>query len=239
MATRLYFHAASSGLSNLPTTEQSTLTATVNSDALTVNRSMDTSIGTSQASFVLNSSATSSAQNLYYSRFVSPALNMASLPAQTWTYNFSCQVSNTFANFPVTNSNQPIPICCYVWRPGTGKVANVLNGNSASVYNELSTNNTNLAMHGTFSGAAVNSMQSGDVLVFEMWHTISQANNTARTTTMYYDGTTVNTSMNTTSTSHASFLESPQDFTFDGGGSPTSMTPNGITGVRAKPITVV
>ena len=45
---RLYFHAASNPLSNLPTTEQSSLTSDKVVDAVTVNRTMDKTIGTSQ-----------------------------------------------------------------------------------------------------------------------------------------------------------------------------------------------
>jgi hypothetical protein len=236
LATRLYFRSASSTVSNLPTAEQSTLTAALTSDAVTVNRTLSENIGTSQSTLAINTAASASEQILYFSRFVSPALNMASMPAQTWTYNFAAIQSNTFANFPVAGSNQPIYICCYIWRPGTGKLGNILDGNSASVYDEPS-NNAERVMHGTFSGSAVNSMQNGDVLCFEVWVRVTHANGNGRVCTFCYDGTTENTTENASVTNHASYLESPQNFTYQV--LPQDTTPNAIVKVHPKPIRVV
>lgn len=236
MATKFYFHAANSSLVNLPTTKQSSITVDINVDALTVNRSMDTTIGTSQVTLTTNSLGQSAQQNMYFTRFVSPALNMSSIPAQTWTYNFAANPNNTFANFPVNGNNQPIHICCYVWRPGTGKLGNILDGNSASVYDEPNTN-AERSMHGTFSGSAVNSMQSGDVLVFEMWARFSQNNNTVRVVNVYFDGTTENATENAAVTNHASFLDSPQTFTF--ASTDIDMTPNAVVRVYPKPIKII
>lgn len=238
MATRLYFRSTASGLSNLPTTEQSTLSVGSSADAVTVNKTLSETIGGGQATLTINSSATTSQQNLYYSRFVSDALNMASLPSQTWTYNFATRQDSTQGNFPTGGGNLPVYVCCYVWRPSTtSKVGNVLDGDSAGAYDELAANAERVGT-GTFSGAAVNSMSAGDVLVFEVWFRITHASAASRTLDWFYNGTTATTVKNTTVSNHASFIESPQTFTFDTGG-PTSMTPNAVVRVYPKPIKVV
>jgi len=237
LATRLYFRSASSGLSDLPTTEQSTLTNNKVVDALTVNRTLSETIGTGQTSLVLASNATTSQQNYYYSRFVSDELNMASLPAQTWTYNFATRQTNLGGNFPAGSSNQPVYVNCYVWRPSTTtKVGTVLDGNSAGAYDEIAANAERVG-HGTFSGAAVNSMAANDVLVFEVWFRITQASATSYTLTWFYEGTTANVTKNTTVTNHASFIESPQNFTFFI--PPIVATPNAVVKVHPKPIAIV
>lgn len=199
---------------------------------------MNETIGTSQTTLTTTSASSGALQSVYFTKFVSDSLNMSSIPAQTWTYNFAAHPSNTFANFPCNGNNQPIHICCYVWRPGSGKLGNVLDGNSDSVYDEPNTN-AERSMHGTFSGAAVNSMQAGDVLVFEMWARFTQNNSTARTLNMHFDGTTENSTENAAVTNHASYLSSPQTLTFGAGGGPITMTPNTVVRVYPKPIKVV
>ena len=130
MVTRLYFHAATSLLSNLPTTEQSSLTSDKNVDAQSVNRTMDAVLSaTAQTSVVLTSNATVSLQRYYFTRFVSqPLSGITSITAQTWTYNFAFMSNNTLANFPVATFGV-VRIMAYVWRPGTGKVGDILDGN--------------------------------------------------------------------------------------------------------------
>ena len=214
MVTRLYFRSTSNGLSNLPTNEQSSLTPTLTSDAVTVNKTLDETIGDGQVGLVITSNATNTLQNLYFSRFVSPYLDMASLPAQTWTYNFATTQTNTSGNFPVSGSNKPVRVNCYVWRPSTQAiVGTVLDGNTSSTYDEIAANAKRVGT-GTFSGAAVNSMTNGDVLVFEVWFAVTQASSTSYTFTWWYNGTTENTTKNSNVTNHASFVESPQTLTF-------------------------
>lgn len=216
--TKLYFHAAASSVTGtLPSTEQSTLTAAVNGDAQTVNRSMNTTIGTSQTSRTVTTLAQTASQNLYFTKFLSEGMSNTSLAAGLYTYNFAAAEPNLGANFPVTSNSKAVYINCYVWRPSNGtKVATVLDGNSALVYNEPTVINTETVMHGTFTGAAVGSITSGDVLVFEVWFQPIQGAATARINTFYYDGTTQNTSQGTTVSNHASFLELPDLLLFGG-----------------------
>lgn len=237
MATKLYFSSTNSSQVNLPTTEQSTLgTPTRNADALTVNRTLSETKGAAQASLSVSTPATTSLIICYFSRFVSDPLDMTSIPSQTWTYNFASSTGNLNANFPVNGSNKPVYVNCYIWRPSTTSVVGtVLDGDSASVYNEPTTT-TEKVMHGTFSGAAVSSLTTGDVLIFEVWFNIIQSSSNGRLDVWYYNGTTENTTDQAAVSNHASFISSPQTLTFD---IPGTMTPNAVVRVHPKPIKVV
>ena len=75
-------------------------------------------IGTAQSSLVLTSTATTSAQNYYFTRFVTETLTQISfITANTWTYNFAIRESSAIANFPTSATNQPVRVVAYVWRP--------------------------------------------------------------------------------------------------------------------------
>jgi hypothetical protein len=237
LATRFYLHNALSGVSGtLPTGEQSTKTAFFNFDTTTNNRSMDTTIGTAQASLTHTQAAIAGANNTcYVTRFVSTQINQSGIAANTWTYNFAAKVSVTSSvdDFP-TNDTAPkfIPICCYVWRPSTGvKVGNILDGNSATgVYTDLGNGGTNTtsesAEHGTFAGAAVASAAANDVIILEAWVDAWFSTATSTILSYFYDGTTVNTTAGAVVSNHASFLETPENITLvgGGGGSPITMT---------------
>jgi hypothetical protein len=218
MATKFYLHAAVSGVpGTLPSAEQSSLTAFDNYEAdQSSNRNMDKTIGASQTSLANASNASTSLRDYYVARWVSPILAQTSISANTWTYNFAAQESNTSANHPVSGTNQPVYVCCYVWKPSNGtKYGNILDGNSASVYDEPGAANSERVMHGTFSGSAVSSLTSGDaVIVFEMWFRITQAMATSYTHTVFFDGTTENTTENAVVSNHASFIETPENLTF-------------------------
>lgn len=212
MATRLYFHATTSGLSNLPTSEQSSLTVNKSADAQTVNRSMDTTIGTSQTSVALTSNATTSQQVYYFTRFVSEELSgISSITAQTWTYNFAVQCSNAQARFPV--SSGAVPVVVYVWRPSTSAVVGTIFDSTAGSCGIAS---AETGFNVTFSGSSVASVADGDVICIEIIFRPTQTLATAYTDTFYYDGTTVNSTNNTGVSNHASFLETPQNLTFGG-----------------------
>lgn len=227
MATRLYFHAATSTVSGtLPSTEQSSRTSAQNVDAQTVNRSMNTSIGTAQTS-VTGTSANATDRIVYITKFISQPLVTTSISANTWTLNFAYKIANS------TNQTAPVreatgnpkynvmPLTCYVWRPSTGaKVGNIIDADSAGTSGEFhdcsQTGTSELVEQGTFSGSAVTAT-AGDVIVLEAW--IYSTDSTARANAInwYYDGTTANTTNESVVSNHASFLESPQAITFSTG----------------------
>lgn len=217
MATRLYFHAAADNTSGLPTTEQSTLTANVNIGPQADNHQMTITIGTSQTeiSGITNNAA---AISVYFTKFVSPPLNQTSVAANTWTYNFATMEDAIGCNFPVNGSGAPIRVNCYVWRPSNQtKVGTILDGNTASNLTEPSAD-TEACHNTTFTGAAVSSVQSGDVIILEVWCAMdTSASGASEIIHWYYDGTTVNTTPNATVSNHASFLETPENLTFVAG----------------------
>lgn len=216
MATKLYFHDATSTLANLPTTEQSVLLPVASVDAQTVNRTMNTTIGVGpQVQKRAVTQAITAQRAYYFTRFVSDAINQTSIAANTWTFNFAIRESNANANFPVTTSGSA-NVCCYVWRPGTGKVGDILNSATGTeTIDEATTGIT--VRHTTFSGSAVASTQLGDVIVMEIIFQTTQGNATSRNDDFFYDGSTENTTVGATVTDHASFLETPETITFSAG----------------------
>lgn len=214
MVTRFYFHEATDSTTGLPTDEQSALeesSASARVDAITTNRSMTTTIGASQTEKAFGVSLAGTDTIIYYTRFVSPPIFQTSVAANTWTYNFAALETNVAANFPVSGNNKVVNATCYVWRPGGGGslVGTILDGNTAATVDEGGAN-AEVAHHVTFTGAQVLSTQNNDVIIFEVWFTVTNgaANAFCR---FYYDGTTANTTDNASVSNHASFLETPED----------------------------
>ena len=220
--TKLYFHDALSGLSSLPTTEQSTLTINYNTDAQTVNRTMNETIGTSQVSKVMTIEDTGTERNYYVTRFVSQQLTAQTIPAVTWSYSFAAAESDTSVNYP----DNPQHICFYLWRPGTGKITDILIGNSGIGVVETSTANSERSMFCTFSGATFTS-QAGDVLCFEVINIINPSTGTGRTATYYYDGTTETSGTNVVVSNHATHIVTSSDIEFSSGAVPVDCTVTG------------
>ena len=213
--TKLYFHATANNAAGLPTTEQSTLTVDNNGDSAATNRTMDVNIGTSQNSIDCATNASTSAQVCHFTRFVTRTFSDTSISANTWNYAFAVAEDNVNANFPCSASGKSITVCVYVWNPATQtKVGDILDGSSNANFNEPSSSATETSVFGTFAGAAVNSIPSGCVIVYECIFQITQNNATARTLTFYYDGTTENNANGNTVSNHASYIETPQTITF-------------------------
>lgn len=209
MATRLYFHAANSAVGGtLPAAEQSALTAALSVDAQTVNRNMDTNIGSSATSRTfLSANAT---RDIYITKFVSPPIYQTSIAANTWTYAFTADEDSATPNFPVNGANQPVYLNVYVWKPSSGtKVGTILDGNTASTVDEGGVA-TKVGHVVTFTGSAVAGLTSGDaVIVAEIWFRVASTvlNITCR---YYFDGATTVVE-NATNAASASYVETPED----------------------------
>lgn len=217
--TKFYFHATTNGAAGLPTNEQSSLTVDNNGDAVTVNRKMDTTIGSSQTNRNCSTNASSSAQVSRFSRFVSPVLSVTSITAQTWNYAFAVSEDNVNANFPCSSTGKDIWVNVFVWNTNTQtKVGNIIDGvTSTGSFDEPSTAAQETSVYGQFGGSAVNSIPSGSVIVYEAIFQITQNNSTARTLTFHYDGANENNANGNTVSNHASYIETPQTVTFGGG----------------------
>lgn len=187
----------------------------MNFEAQTINRSMNTTIGTAQVS---KSVASGTLSRLGYgTKFVSPPLIVTSITAQTWTFVYGIGgtgftgVGGSDYTWPSTGgSNDHVLVVAYVWRPSTGtKVANIFDGGIS--VGASGANVTERTAYGTFSGAAV-TCQVNDVIIYEMWLGSVSSNNA--TLHIYYDGTTVTTTTNTVVTDIAAFLQTPQNDIF-------------------------
>jgi hypothetical protein len=183
---------------------------------------MNTNIGTAQQSVSLTSNATVSQQIYYFTRFVSEQLlNISSITAQTWTFSCGMNSPSVNSNFPADgNGVNPCRIVAYVWRPGTGKVGDIIDGNSSNNITEPGGTQRNILCN--FSGAAVSGIQNGDVICYEAIFAITQASATAYALSVCYDGTTVSSTNGQSTTNQASYIETPQNLTF--GTPPTSIT---------------
>jgi hypothetical protein len=210
----LYFHDTTSGLPSgtLPSAEQSAKTVSNASNnwegSQTTNRLMNITKGSAQASRTFVTEATASARTMYVTRFVSPLLYQTSIPAGTWVYNFAALEQVTTCNFPCNGNNKAVYVCLYAWKPSNGtKYANIFDANSTGATASEGAANVEKSQEVTFSGAAVSSLVSGDVvLVFEVWFDMTQGTATANNLGFYYDGTT-ETAGGSTVSNHASFIK--------------------------------
>lgn len=215
MATKLYLHREGVGTlpsGTLPSTEQSSLAPDANlftGEDGSENRAMDTTISaSSQTSLTNTATADTNAHNYYIARWVSPVIYQTSISANTWNYKFAASESNAQANFP-RNGAGALHICAYVWKPSDGtKYGNIIDGNSNADFEESSTSQT--LIEGTFSGAAVSSLTSGDAcIVFEAWAIVTQGMAVGYTQTYFYDGTTESSTSN-----NAAHIETPENLAF-------------------------
>lgn len=218
MPTRLYFHNATTTISNPPATEQGAGTATITATGAITTRLMDRSIGTAQSSVAITTANNTNPQVAFLGTFVSPGLSSnTTISADTITFNVADQQSATQAAFWVNAFN------VYVWRPSTGtKVGTLIDTSSTGTLIGSATGTTEVTTTGTASTSSVSAL-AGDVIICEVWSRFTQSMGTAYTGTFYYDGTTVNTGAeNTAVTNHASFIELTQNLSFNG--DPQSLT---------------
>lgn len=243
----MFLHQANSTVSGtLPNSENSAKAIEFSYEAQSVNHAMDITIGTSQTSLGFVNTVLRSDAFGYVSKWVSPNLNQTGLAANTWTWNFAAKITNAAAinAYPTPSANDRVPICVYVWRPSTGaKVGDIFDSNTTSTtyYDIGFENNLNeVNQHGTFTGTAVSGTAVNDVIVLEAWVRLDAVTTTSTTCSIYYDGTTVNTSASgTTVSNHASFLETPENLSFVTGGAPIDMTQSAAKTYSNKFITKV
>lgn len=199
MVTRLYLHNTANGTTGLPTTKQSTQSSAAGSaQAVTVNKNMSTTIGTSQQSIAITTGGSSG--YIYWGRWVSDVISQTSIAANTWTFSFGY---DSFWG----SSDVGVVANIFVWRPTTTTKIGTISDTSTS--QSFSTTETGYKL--TLTGSAVSSITSGtDVLCVEFLGNTSLGGGSAH---FYYDGTTVVTTNNTSASSVASYIETPEDVT--------------------------
>lgn len=212
MATRLFFHAASNALTGtFPTGEQSSLSATWLCSGANTLRTMGSITGVSQASLAGSNTTTTTLQNAFCGFFCSNTFDVNQSVGgggQTVTLNIANAESSNVVNF-----GTGLKFNLYVWRPSTGaKVGTVGDGLALTGVAEPSAINSIRVNAGTNAATTLVNALAGDVLICEIWQGHSSSNGTVvSTNTIYYDGTTVNTTVNAIVTSQASFLDLSAD----------------------------
>lgn len=227
MATRLYFHNAVSSVSGLSIQSTRTKATATGADTL---RTMDTTIGTSQTSMTSNTQAITTAQSALMGWFCSPPLSGSQTVGATgMVLNVADSESNTNANFWVND------VIVYIWRPSTSTRTAVFHGTTLAGVNRGGTEPTAANSEQVSHITGITSIGStvaadGDIIVVEVYAYFTQGMSTAYTGTMYYDGTTENTTENAVVSNHASFLELVENLNFQATSSYTPVNPFGTTG---------
>jgi hypothetical protein len=209
MATRLYFRDTTNDLTGtFPAGEQSTLTATYNGSKAASLRKMIKTIGaaqTSSAGTTLNSTALQSGFMAY---FVSDPFKIApSGSGGPITLNVAVLETNNAVNLTTLYWN------IYFWRPSTGSLVSTVT-ESSTTFTEPGQNTEEVWHSQILSDYTISGVNADDVIVCEVWFRHTQAMATSYSTSLYYDGTTVNTTSGSTVTNHASFIEFDYNYSF-------------------------
>ena len=206
MATRLYLRDLTP--TNDPgETERSTALPSGSADFQDYGiavRALSTTIGASETSISGNSLAHGDHDDEFFTSFSSEALAAQTINANSWTIAVDVAQGASFAN-------SAMDVCIYIFRePNTvvGFISNAHVGRG----NEWTSNGAGRVI--SVSGAGL-TCQAGDYLVFEFWrHTGAQSMAMAYTHQLFFDGTVDVTEGSTTSA--ASYIETPQDLVFQG-----------------------
>lgn len=196
--TKFYLHdAASPDTGTLPgATTMSATTPNVTATGAGTNRDMDVAIGAAQTSAALTTLGQTALQKNWFGRFLSKPLAAQTLPTGIWTVQGGASESAVASNLLLWGA------VIKVWRPSTGAVVATLLDNPTLGATEPGTTETNISQAtASITGVAIN---DGDILVVELWGQNTQGNTTARTNTIFYDGTT-----EASITSNAAFLLAP------------------------------
>jgi len=206
--TRLYLRNKIDTTSNLPTAEQASLTSVQDCMPQTDNLGMFTNKGIIPSNANIASFAyTVAIKEVYIGRWVYPLTTVTSLSANTWTLLHCSGTGNNIHKFAL-DANKKIYINLYVWRPGTGKLGTVFEGDSNAT--TASIPHASAIYRNTFSGSSVSSIQNTDFLVLELWSHTSTSSAGNQNAMFYYNGTDETSSDGTSSTNAAAYLETPQ-----------------------------
>lgn len=196
MTQKFYFHADVPTYK--PTTgEKSTAlpVGTFNNVAL-VDGYMDDGRGDAQVSQTYSSLAQTADQDAYLARFSSDPLVAGTYGSGTWGVDIGTTEGNNAANAFLILS-------IYFWRPSSNSVVGFVYDSHTSLGTEWTVSQGVTSV--TFTGANV-TIQTGDILVVEIWQHATQSMGTAYTNGISYDGTTEGSTSDT-----AAFVNAPAD----------------------------
>jgi hypothetical protein len=191
MATRFYFrdvisdYAPTAGTKSLVLPDGTDNSLTVNDDQslLLIQGSSDTTVS-------INTLAQTTRQSGRFARFTSNILESQTIAANTWDFTLRNRASNSAAAAYKAGS-------IYVWRPSTSTVVGYIYDSSNEIGPVWTTNFTNDSTNITGSSVVV---ETGDVLVIEVWYTAAQ--------------TKAKTYSNEIQYNLSSYIETPQDLEF-------------------------
>lgn len=144
-------------------------------------RSLLGTAGVAQTSIAQTTDATTSARNGYHARFSSQPLAAGTYGSGTITIAVAVNEGNNA-------SNAFHCLSIYFWRPSNNTVVGFVYDSDTAI-NATEWAASESGKVNNISGANV-TIQNGDILVMEFWRKQSQANGTARTNTLYFEGTT-------------------------------------------------
>lgn len=187
MVTKFYLHnATTTDFGTLPAAgvSASTVSASAGTTISLVNKSMDATIGTAQASLAKTTLATTTAQKVPIGRWLSAPLAAQTIAAQLVNLGIAGSESSTNSAFGTKTE-------IVVWRPSTGaRVGEVfLGGTFATGVFSATTEASTLTQSSGNSSSIV--LQDDDILIVEVWRNLAvQTMATAYTNTIFFDGTT-------------------------------------------------
>jgi hypothetical protein len=231
MATKLYLRSATSTVPNGPTgfPDAGTINWFVADTSLV--KELSTTIGTGQTSKAGSSLGQTTQQYGGFGAWCSAPLDVdQTVGGGTVTVNIAVAESNTNMNLGENASSGRWEIRIYLYRPSSSSVVgNVVVINTSWNTTEPSAANTEKVIHGTCASNAQSAL-AGDVIAVELSVRHSQGMSNSYTGTIYYDGTTENTTTNTTVSNHASFVELTENITFSSAVD-SSIDPMGAMGI--------
>lgn len=151
----------------------------------------------------LNSTASTSHQDNFFTSFSSPPLLAGKYGAGLWAFAVSCSESSAIANSFFAFS-------IYAYRPSTASVVGYIYDSDTALAGEWPL--TQGGIGSTFTGSEV-TVIDGDILVLEVWSHATQDKASAATKRIYYDGT-VDVGNGDTETDAASWIQAPHEIGF-------------------------
>ena len=211
MATTFYFHdATNAAAGTYPTGEQSATTPTWSSTGATTLRTMNTFVGSLQASRPGTSASGASTQSGFLGYFVSPPLGgVQKVGGGSMTLATASTEANVGMNFNINGLN------IYVWRPSTGTKVGTIRDSAGTSLGGIETGLVETTNYITGITSTAVTAGIGDVIVCEVWATFTQAGSSpAYATNFYYDGTTAITADAIAISSAASYIRLSENLIF-------------------------
>jgi hypothetical protein len=232
MATKLYLRATTHSISgSMPTYPEDGLGGYFVANTSLI-KELKTAIGAGQTSKTGSSLTQTAGQDGNMGGWTSLPFDVnQTVGGGTITLNIAVAESNTNMNLGDGATGGAWKVQIYVWRPSTGaKVGNVVNSYTTWNTTEPNAASTEKVIHGTVASSAVSAL-AGDIVVVELAVLHLQSMASSYNLTVYYDGTTENTTTNTTVTNHASFVQFTENLTFSAGSASVIVDPMGMMGI--------